>query len=94
MTSDRVLQLLLFTITAVPELNGNLFIGWLFFLKNSKSKLYSGIDFNYANTQNRRSYNYYANGPVNHYRKDILIGIKIGWTISLSKRNTKEFYYY
>ena len=75
-------------------LNGNLFIGWLFFLKNSQSKLYSGIDFNYANTQNRRSYNYYANGPVNNYRKDILIGIKIGWTISLSKRNTKEFYYY
>ena len=71
----------------------SLFVGWMHMSEKGKGHFYAGFDFTNGFTQNRRSYNYNTNGPITTPRNDLLMGIKLGWVIPISKRSTQEFYY-
>ncbi len=74
-------------------LSATLFVGWLHMSEKGKGHFYAGIDCSNGFTKNRRSYNYNINGSNTKNRKDLLIGIKMGWVIPINKRTTQEFYY-
>lgn len=74
-------------------LSASLFFGWMHMSEKGKGHFYAGLDLNNGFTQNRRSYNYNVNGPITIQRNDLLIGLKIGWVIPISKRSNQEFYY-
>ena len=74
-------------------LSASLFVGWLQMNEKGKGNFYAGFDFTNGFTQNRRTYNYNVNGPITTPRNDLLIGLKLGWVIPISKRSNQEFYY-
>ena len=74
-------------------LSASLFIGWMHMSDKGKGHFYAGLDLNNGFTQNRRNYNYNVNGPITKLRNDLLIGLKLGWVIPISKRTNQEFYY-
>ena len=74
-------------------LSASLFIGWMHMSDKGKGHFYVGLDLNNGFTQNRRNYNYNVNGPITKLRNDLLIGLKLGWVIPISKRSNQEFYY-
>ena len=74
-------------------LSANLFFGWMHMNEKGKGHFYAGFDFTNGFTQNRRSYNYNVNGPITTQRNDLLMALKLGWVIPISKRSNQEFYY-
>lgn len=74
-------------------LSTTLFLGWMHMSEKGKGHFYAGIDCTNGFTKNRRSYNYNVNGPDAKQRNDVLIGLKLGWVIPISKRSSQEFYY-
>ena len=74
-------------------LAGKLFVGYAYLPVYSPVNFYAGIEFYYAHTQNRRVINYDTMQPETGYRQDCLIGLKVGWFISIYKRDVKKYYY-
>ena len=74
-------------------LSASLFFGWMHMSEKGKGHFYAGFDLTNGFTQNRRSYNYNVDGPITTPRNDLLMGLKLGWLIPISKRSNQEFYY-
>lgn len=72
----------------------SLFVGYLSVNSSNGIHFYGGIEFSCSFSKNQRTYNYLTNGPINDTRNDSFLGIKIGWIIPISKRTTREFYYF
>jgi hypothetical protein len=93
---------------SLPQINGDMkkgydrltggfameqFIGYMFLAKNRLLNIYSGFTFQEGFTTGLRGYQYDTMQPDNKKRKDILIGIRLGWMLPLYKKTPKEFYY-
>ncbi len=72
----------------------SLFLGFLNISSNRGFHFYSGLEWSRSFSTNQRSYNFLTNGPIEGVRNDSYLGIKIGWIIPISKRTTREFYYF
>ena len=70
------------------------FMGYLSISKRSGIHFYVGMEWMRAFTYNQRSYNHLVGGPINKMRNDSFLGFKFGWIVPISKRSTKEFYYF
>jgi len=70
------------------------FLGYLNISKNSGIHFYAGVELTRAFTYNQRSYNHTVGGPIEGLRNDSFLGLKFGWIVPISKRSTKEFYYF
>lgn len=70
------------------------FMGYLNISKKSGIHFYAGMEWMRAFTYNQRSYNHLVGGPIEKMRNDSFLGFKFGWIVPVSKRSTKEFYYF
>lgn len=75
-------------------LSSSLFLGYLNISKNKSIHFYSGIEYTRAFTKNQRSYNHNSNVDNDRIRNDSFFGLKFGWIVPISKRSTREFYYF
>lgn len=69
------------------------FAGYQYMSNKRAINFFAGFDFYQAYTQNRRSYNYDDMLKDDAKRKDIMIGIKLGWILPLYKQAPNTFYY-
>lgn len=69
------------------------FLGYQYLSNKRAINFFAGFDFYEAFTQNRRSYNYDDMSKDNTKRKDIMLGIKIGWILPLYKQAPNQYYY-
>ncbi|MEO8761128.1 MAG: hypothetical protein ABI388_07455 [Bacteroidia bacterium] len=69
------------------------FIGYMYLARNRLINCYGGFTFQEGFTTGLRGYQYDTMTSDNKKRKDILIGIRIGWMLPLYKKAPKEFYY-
>lgn len=72
----------------------NFQLGYLFLGNERLINFYGGFDLTYAQTQNRRGYNYKTMGPDNEVKEDLIYSIKFSWILPLYKPAPKEYYYY
>ena len=70
------------------------FLGYLNVSRSNGIHFYGGLEYSRSFSNNQRSYNFLTNGPINSTRNDSFLGIKVGWIIPISKRSTREFYYF
>lgn len=75
-------------------LSTSAFLGYLNISKKSGVHFYAGMELTRAFTHNQRSYNHIVGGPINELRNDSFLGLKFGWIVPISKRSTKEYYYF
>jgi hypothetical protein len=75
-------------------LSYSLFLGYMHISENKFSHLYLGVEYTNALTENRRSYNYISEGAIEGVNNDSYLSIKVGWIIPISKRSSKEYYYF
>ncbi len=75
-------------------ISGRLFVGYAYLPVYSPINFYAGLELYTARTQNRRSINFDTMQPENGARTDCLIGLKIGWFISIYKQDIKKYYYF
>ena len=75
-------------------LSTSVFMGYLSISKKSGIHFYAGMELMRAFSYNQRSYNHIVGGPINEIRNDSFMGFKFGWIVPISKRSTKEFYYF
>ena len=75
-------------------LSTSVFMGYLSISKKSGIHFYAGMELMRAFSYNQRSYNHIVGGPINAMRNDSFMGFKFGWIVPISKRSTKEFYYF
>lgn len=75
-------------------LSTSVFMGYLSISKKSGIHFYAGMELMRAFSYNQRSYNHIVGGPINEMRNDSFMGFKFGWIVPISKRSTKEFYYF
>ena len=75
-------------------LSASAFMGYLNISKKSGIHFYAGMELMRAFSYNQRSYNHIVGGPINKMRNDSFLGFKFGWIVPISKRSTKEFYYF
>lgn len=74
-------------------LSTSLFLGFLNISKNKGIHFYSGFEYTRAFTKNQRDYNHNST-LSDDVRNDGFFGIKFGWIVPISKRSTREFYYF
>ena len=72
----------------------NQFIGYVYFGNRKLINFYAGIDLTQAWTKNRRGYNYDTRSYDNATHFDSMIGIRVGWMITLYRRAPEEYYYH
>lgn len=75
-------------------LSSSLFVGYLHKKVDKKIHFYAGMEYTIALSKNRRSYNYKHQGPYDKKYLDGFLNFKFGWIIPISKRSTREFYYF
>ena len=75
-------------------LSTSAFMGYLSISKKSGIHFYAGMELMRAFSYNQRSYNHIVGGPIDEMRNDSFMGFKFGWIVPISKRSTKEFYYF
>jgi len=69
------------------------FIGYMYHGNSRFVNFFGGFEFVQAFTQNRRSFDYDLMAKNNTKRIDLLSGFKVGWIISLHKRQPEKFYF-
>ncbi len=70
------------------------FIGYQLLSKNRLVNFYAGVELIESFTKSRRSYDFASMSVDETKRNDLLIGLKIGWTLPLYlKLNPDEIYY-
>ncbi len=74
-------------------LSSSIFLGFLNISKNKGIHFFSGIEYTRAFTKNQRTYNHNT-ANADEMRNDSFFGIKFGWIVPISKRSTREFYYF
>ena len=75
-------------------LSTSAFMGYLSISNKSGIHFYAGLELMRVFSYNQRSYNHVVGGPIDEMRNDSFIGFKFGWIVPISKRSTKEFYYF
>lgn len=75
-------------------LSSSIFLGYMNISKEKGTHFYAGIEWTRAFSKNQRSYNHSVRGPIEGTRNDSFMGLKFGWIVPISKRSTKEFYYF
>ncbi len=71
------------------------FIGYFYIdARKKRINFYGGIEIQEAFTKNRRSWNFDENRKDDSARKDILVGLKLGWIIPFYISQTEKYYYY
>tara|TARA_B100000963_G_scaffold75518_1_gene63671 strand:- start:2154 stop:2891 length:738 start_codon:yes stop_codon:yes gene_type:complete len=75
-------------------LSTSAFMGYFSISKRSGIHFYAGMELMRAFSYNQRSYNHLVGGPIEKMRNDSFLGFKFGWIVPISKRSTKEFYYF
>ncbi len=70
------------------------FAGYQYLSNQSLLNFYGGIEFHYGMTTTRRSYNIDEGGRIDKDRKDLLWGIRIGWTLPIYNKESTETYYH
>lgn len=71
------------------------FIGYFYIdAKRKRINCYGGIEITEAFTKNLRSWNFDENRKDDKARKDIFMGVKLGWVIPFYRTQTEKFYYY
>ena len=68
------------------------FAGYLYLSNNRRINFFTGIDYLYTRTVNRRGYNYDEMSYDSEKRDDILFGVRFGWIIPIYRRVAQEFY--
>lgn len=68
-------------------------MGYQFIGNKKLAKFNIGLTFLNGFTQNRRARNFDTGKPNTQNRLDILMGIKLGWSIRLGKTDKEYFYY-
>ena len=74
--------------------SSSLFLGYLNISQERGTHFYCGLEWTRAFTKNQRSYNHSNGRPIVKTRNDSFLGLKFGWIVPISKRSTKEFYYF
>jgi hypothetical protein len=69
-------------------------IGYRYYGNHNLMNFYIGLEFTQAWTKSRRDYNADDLKRDNADKLDLLMGLKVGWTIPLYGRAPKDFYYY
>ena len=76
-------------------INSNFVIDYVYFKKNKRLKIYTGLDYSLAFTKNRRTYNLSNMSQTeNKLRLDQLFGIHLGIIIPINRKNEEEFHYF
>jgi len=76
-------------------INSNFVIDYVYFKKNKRLKMYTGLDYSLAFTKNRRTYNLSNMSQTdNKLRLDQLFGIHLGIIIPINRKNEEEFHYF
>ena len=76
-------------------MNSNFVIDYVYFKNNKRLKIYTGLDYSLAFTQNRRAYNLSnMNQTEKKLRLDQLFGIHLGIIIPINRKNEEEFHYF
>ncbi len=69
------------------------FVGYLYMSNNRLINFYAGFEFTQAWTSSLREYNFAEMKYENENRFDMLNGIKVGWVISIYKREARSYYF-
>jgi len=69
------------------------FIGYIWLSKTGVKNAFAGFEFVEAWTKSRRSVSFINGEKDNSQYFDLLMGVKIGWIISVYKRKPEPFYY-
>lgn len=69
------------------------YIGYQYLSNNRLANFNIGLEFYEGFTHSLRGYNYDTGFADTEQRLDVLIGVRLGWTLPLYKR-IKDFYYY
>ena len=75
-------------------LSTSAFIGYVSISKKSGIHFYTGFELMRAFSYNQRTYNHIVGGPIEKMRNDSFLGFKFGWIVPISKRSTRDFYYF
>jgi hypothetical protein len=70
------------------------FAGYYYLSNYRLINFFAGIEFTYANTKNRREYNYDKKEYDKKNYTDMLLGIRAGWVLPLYKKTPRNFYFY
>ena len=70
------------------------FMGYINISKKSGIHFYTGFELMRAFSYNQRTYNHIVGGPIEKMRNDSFLGFKFGWIVPISKRSTRDFYYF
>lgn len=69
------------------------FVGYNYFSTNKLINAYAGFSLMEGFTRGRRDYLYDVMRADNEARLDLLLSFKIGWVVTIYKRNVEEIYY-
>lgn len=69
-------------------------LGYLFLGNKRTINFFAQVDYNYASTQNRRSYNFDTGLPDNTKRKDSFLSLRFGWVLPIYRSAPADFYYF
>ncbi|MEO8150023.1 MAG: hypothetical protein ABI723_20460 [Bacteroidia bacterium] len=69
------------------------FVGYQYMSNKRAVNFFAGFDFFEGFTQNRREFNFDEMRKDDMKRKDIMLGIKVGWILPLYKQAPNSFYY-
>ncbi len=69
-------------------------VGYQYLGNNRTVNFFFQIEYTYANTQNRRSFNYDTGLPDNRTRNDSFFTLKAGWTLPIYRKAPTDFYYF
>lgn len=69
------------------------FLGYQHFSNSRLLNFYIGFEAIEGFIKNRRSYDFQLMKKLEESRTDILVGVRLGWSIPLYKKTAREFYY-
>lgn len=69
------------------------FVGYNYFSTNKLINAYAGFSLMEGFTKGRRDYLFDVNRADNASRLDMLLSFKIGWVVTIYKKNVEEIYY-
>ncbi|MEZ5047034.1 MAG: hypothetical protein R2831_08575 [Chitinophagaceae bacterium] len=69
------------------------FLGYNYMSKDRYLNFYTGLNLTWGFTQGRRTYLYDVARTDQSKRKDVLIGLKLGWMLPIYKKTEEELYY-
>ena len=69
-------------------------LGYHYFGNNRMLNFFVQVEYTYAATAGRRSWDFNTEMPYNEKRKDAYMGIRVGWTLPIYKNAAADFFYF